>query len=151
MASATWWRSCDVVLHLGAAQVEVAIFQAQLFVGGDVLRRKERRQLAVVEQPQFGGDDFDLAGRDVLVDVRAIAQLDRADDGDDELVAKLAGFVVHARACVRVEDDLRDAGAVAKIDEDEVAEIAAAVDPAHENDAAAGIGGAKFAACDAYV
>jgi hypothetical protein len=41
---------------------------------------------------------------------------------------------------------LRDAVAVAQIEEDEVAVIAAAVDPAHEGDGLAGVGGAEFAA-----
>ena len=46
-------------------------------------------------------------------------------------------------AVVLVEDDLGDAGAVAHVDEDEVAEVAAAVHPAHEDDARAGVGGAQ--------
>ena len=33
------------------------------------------------------------------------------------------------------DDDLRDAGAVAQIEKDEVAEVAAPVHPAHEDDA----------------
>jgi hypothetical protein len=33
-----------------------------------------------------------------------------------------------------VEDDLRDAGAVADVEEDEVAVVAPAIDPAHEDD-----------------
>ena len=40
----------------------------------------------------------------------------------------------------------RDAGAVAQVEEDEVAVVAAAVDPAHEDDLLAGVGGAQFAA-----
>ena len=45
-----------------------------------------------------------------------------------------------------VEDDLGDAGAVAQVEEDEVAVVAAAVDPAHEGDGLAGVGCAEFAA-----
>jgi hypothetical protein len=45
-----------------------------------------------------------------------------------------------------VEDDLRDAGAVAEVEEDEVAVVAAAVDPAHEDNVLAGVGGAQIAA-----
>ncbi len=45
-----------------------------------------------------------------------------------------------------VENDLRDAGAVAEVEEDEVAVVAAAVDPAHQNHLLAGVGGAQLAA-----
>ncbi len=44
-----------------------------------------------------------------------------------------------------VDDDLGDAGAVAQINEDDVAEVAAAVDPSHEDGFLAGIGGAERA------
>ena len=45
-----------------------------------------------------------------------------------------------------VEHDLGDAGAVAEIEKDEVAVVAAAVDPAHQNHLLAGVGGAQVAA-----
>ncbi len=45
-----------------------------------------------------------------------------------------------------VEHHLADAGAVAQIEEDQVAVVAAAVDPAHHDNVLAGVGGAQFAA-----
>ena len=45
-----------------------------------------------------------------------------------------------------VENNLGDAGAVTQIDKNDVAEIAAAVNPAHERDGFAGIGSAEFSA-----
>jgi hypothetical protein len=45
-----------------------------------------------------------------------------------------------------IEHDLADAGAVAEIEKDEVAVVAAAVDPAHEDDLLAGVGGAQVTA-----
>ena len=45
-----------------------------------------------------------------------------------------------------VENNLRDAGAVAEVEKDEVAVVAAAVDPAHEDHVLAGVGGAQVAA-----
>ena len=145
MASETLWRSCDVVVHLGAAQVEVAVLEAHLFVGDLVVGGREGQRLAVVEDAQLVGDDFDFAGGDVLVDGAGVAQLDVADDGDDELGAQGLGLLVQLGAGFGGDDDLRDAGAVAQIDKDKVAEIAAAVDPSHENDVGAGIGGAEGA------
>ena len=45
-----------------------------------------------------------------------------------------------------VENDLCDAGAVAQVEKDEIAVVAAAVDPAHQDDLLAGVGGAQCAA-----
>jgi hypothetical protein len=44
------------------------------------------------------------------------------------------------------EDDLGDAGAVADIDEDDGAEVAAAVDPSHEDGFLTSVGRAQSAA-----
>ncbi len=45
-----------------------------------------------------------------------------------------------------VENNLGDAGAVTQIDKNDAAEIAAAVNPAHERGGFAGIGSAEFSA-----
>jgi hypothetical protein len=45
-----------------------------------------------------------------------------------------------------VENNLRDSGAVPQIDKNDAAQIAAAVNPAHERDGFAGIGDAEFSA-----
>jgi hypothetical protein len=45
-----------------------------------------------------------------------------------------------------VEHDLGNAGAVAQIEKDQVAVVAAPVDPAHQNHLLAGVGGAQVAA-----
>jgi hypothetical protein len=45
-----------------------------------------------------------------------------------------------------VENDLRDSSTVAQIDKNDAAQIAAAVNPAHERNGFAGIGGAEFSA-----
>ena len=122
----------EVVLHLGAAQVEVAVLQAHLFVGDGVFGGREGRRLGFVEQQQLVGDDFDLAGGHVGVFEARAAAADVAFDGDDVLGARGVGLVVRG-ADLLVDDDLRDAGAVAQVEEDEVAVVAAAVDPAHQN------------------
>ena len=136
----------NVVLHLRPAQVDVAILQAHFFVGQHGVGGREGQRLAVVQQAKLVGDDFDFAGGIVLVDGAGVAQLDVADDGDDELRAHGAGLLVHCGAGVGGDDDLGDAGAVAQVEEDEVAEVAPLVDPAHENNFRAGVGGAQLAA-----
>jgi hypothetical protein len=51
---------------------------------------------------------------------------------------------VHGCIQFVVEDDLGHAGAVAEVDEDDLAEVAAAVDPSHEHNFFARIGEPKF-------
>ena len=88
--------------------------------------------------------DLDLAGRQLGVDVVA-ARDDAAGDGDAELGAQLAGERVRLGVDVGTEDHLRDAGAIAKIDEDAAAVIAARGHPAHEDDVlVADVGGAQL-------
>ena len=55
------------MLHLGAAEVEVAVLEADFFVGDGVFGGGEGRGFGVVEEEEFGGDDFDLAGGHVGV------------------------------------------------------------------------------------
>src|SRR5690606_25667173 len=61
-------------------------------------------------------------------------------DGDDGLGPEMAGALEHVRrGPVGAERELDAPGAVSQIDEDEAAEVAAAVDPAGEADAVAGV------------
>jgi hypothetical protein len=53
---------------------------------------------------------------------------------------------VNVRLGVFVKDKLGNAFAIAQVDENHSAQIAAAMDPAHEQGSLAGIGGAQLAA-----
>ena len=138
--------SLDVELHDVAAKVDVAIFQARLFVGEGGIGGKERRELGFVEDAQFFGHEFDFAGGHVRIDGVRVAQLDRAGDGDNEFVAQRFRLFVDGGVALGIEYDLSDAGAVAKVDEEKVAVVATAVDPSHESGFFAGVRGAERAA-----
>ena len=133
MARVTSCAHAEVVLHLGAAEVDVAILEAHLFVGDGFVGGREWRRLRFVEEQEFVGDDLDLAGGHVGVAEAFAALADGAFYGDDVLVAGGFGLGVGCGADLFVEDDLGDAAAVADVEEDEVAVVAAAVDPAHED------------------
>jgi hypothetical protein len=115
------------------AQVEVAVLQADFFIGHSGLGGREGQRLAVVQQAQLVGDDFDFAGGHVGVDGPRRAA-DVPDDGDNKFRADMrrlcrctsAGRFPSTTTCVMPL-------AVAKVEEDEVAEIAPTVDPAHEH------------------
>ena len=112
---------------------------------------REGREARVVEDAQLGGLDLDFAGGHFGIDGVLVAQADLADRGDNVLGAHLLALGVAVGGQLLVEHDLADAGAVAQVEEDEVAVVAAAVDPAHDDHLLTGVGGAQFAADDASV
>ena len=65
---------------------------------------------------------------------------DVAGDRDDELAADAAGDRVGVRLLRLVDDDLGDAVAVAQVEEDQLAVVAAAVDPARQPRVGARVG-----------
>ena len=136
----------EVALHLGAAQIDVAIFEADFFVLNGFFRGREGCEARVVEDADLGGLDLDFAGGHFGIDGVGIAEAHLPNGGDDVLGADLFTFQVAFRSQFLVEDDLGDAGAIAEVEEDEVAVVAAAIDPAHEDDLLAGVGGAEVAA-----
>ena len=62
MAMVTLRRTQEVLLHLGAAEVDVAVLEADLFVGDGVFGGREGRGLCVVEEQELVGDELDVAG-----------------------------------------------------------------------------------------
>ena len=134
----------EVVLHLGTAQVEIAILEADFFVGDCVVGWRERRNPGLIQDTQFVGDDFYFAGGHFGIDDVFAAEAHLADGGDDVLGAGLLGLRVCGGALVLVENDLREAVAVAEVEKDEVAVIASAVDPAEKHDGFTGVGCSQF-------
>ena len=119
------------VAHLLAAQVEVAVAQAGVLadLAGEALDLEGRR-LGVGEQLGGGDLELELAGRQLGVDRLLGAPHDRAGGAEHVLGAQLVGELEGLARGVRVEDELDQAGAVAQVDEDQAAVVAAAVDPA---------------------
>ena len=92
------------------------------------------------------GDELDVAGGHVGIGEAFAAVAEDSGDGDDVLGTGGFGLGVGCGRDFFVEHDLRDAGAIAEVEEDEIAVVAAAIDPAHEGDGLAGVGAAEFAA-----
>ena len=129
----------DVALHLRAAQIHVAVLQADVFGDVDVLFHGERRGARFVEDPDLRRHHFHFAGGHVGIDGLRGAERDHALDGDHVFRAHLFGALVNGGVHVLVEDGLRVTGAVAHIDEDHGAVIAAAMRPSHQKDRLAGV------------
>ena len=121
----------QLALHVGAADVEIAIAQARVFAGGVVEHERQRR--GGVEHFDGRRDDFDLARLQTIVDLarRTIAHL--AGDAQAEFIAHVFGGGERGLV-VGLDDDLHDAFVVAQIDEDDAAVIAPRVGPAAQGD-----------------
>ena len=133
-----------VLLHLRPAQIEHAILEAH-GLGQVLVVELERRRQRRVEDRDLVREHLDLARYQVRVDGAFPARPDEAGDADDELVAQALGRG-EGRRTVGVADDLDEAFAIAQVDEDDAAVVAAAMDPAHQRDGLAEVSAVDAAA-----
>ena len=136
----------QVLLQLGPAQIEVAVLEPQRLVGLELVLDGEGRRVGLREHLEIRGPHLDGAGRQVGVLVAA-ARLHLAGDADAVLGAQVGGEREQRRGRLRrIEHQLREALAIAKIDEHAAAVIAIARDPAGQGDLRSDIGVAELAA-----
>ena len=109
----------NIRLHLGTAQVEIAIAQTDHLIHVDAVLNVERRCLRLVQNPQLIDDDLNLTRLHVWVHRLRAAGTHRAAHTDDELRAQRLRLVERPRCHRRlVKDDLHKSRAVAHIDKD---------------------------------
>ncbi len=140
----------EVARHLGPAQIEVAIFQAQFLV--HLARHfrvvhRERQHVGDIEHFEFLDHHFDFAGGDFGI-VRAGGTLaDLAGGADDAFAAQRRGALEKFLGQIgRVKNGLGAAFAVADVNEDEAAEVAPGMDPAGQGDYLPNVCRAQFVA-----
>ena len=123
----------QLALHLGAAQVEVAVLQADVLAR--VLVVVERQRLGLVQQLDRLGHHFHLAGPDLVV--HRLPATHRAGDAQAVFVAHCHRCGQHASvtlAVCRFGDDLHDTFMVAQVDKHDLAHIAGDIGPAAQGD-----------------
>ena len=118
----------QALLHGVAAQVDIAVFQPQVFVHILVIEL-ERRRVGAVENFQLVRQHLDFAGGQLRVDGGLVAQPHLAFHPQHKLVAHLLGQRKHVGA-IRVEHNLHQPFAVAQVDKNHAAVVAPAVRPA---------------------
>ena len=136
----------QIALHLGTAQIEIAVLEPNLLGGrlavGNLKRHRRRRAQSLERADHY----LDFAGRKLGVDGALGAAHDLALHRDVKLGASLAGSLVRGGIMRGIQDQLHDSVAVAKIDEDKAAVIASRLHPSPERDLAANVGSANRAA-----
>lgn len=112
------------------AQVEVAVFHTQVVAAVRLLLDREGRNVRAVEDHERIGRDLDLA-RGQLGILR-LAFDDAARHLQDEFAAQFGGRPAGLFGRVLLDDDLRQAVAVAQVDEGHGAQVAHLLHPAGE-------------------
>ena len=134
----------QVLLEFPAAEVEVAVAEPQFLVGVGLVGDVERRGLGLGQDPQFGDVDFDIAGGEL-----GVGSLPHPDGpaGHQHILASRLFGLRHDRTVGRVvKDQLDDAGAVPKVDKDQLPFIAGAVGETADHHLVASVGGGNLAA-----
>ena len=137
------------ISKVGAAQVHVAVAHAQVVAAVGILLDGERGYLAGIEYLEVVGYDLYVAGGQVLV--LGISLVDLSGDLQHEFAAELVGTVAEFGVGLVVEDDLRDAVAVAQVDERHAAHVADTLHPAGKSNLPAGVGEPELTASSASV
>ena len=132
----------QVAAHLLAAQVEVAVGETEVFVGNLIVELKWQH-LSGVEDIECGGDDFNRTSGQLRVLGSSQTGSDFAGYANDILTAQFVGFFRSLGVFLRTKNHLCDPLAIAEVNEDEPAVVAAGGDPAAECDFVTGVFGAE--------
>ena len=139
------------LLHRGAAEVEIAVLEAEFLVGLGGTIDFERGRWRGVEDFELSGADLDCPSLELGVFLAREPGVDDSSNADDVLVAQIvrgshrAGTVPRV-GTLRLEDDLSQTIAIAQVDEDQAAVVATGIDPAVEDDLLADVVSGQLAA-----
>lgn len=127
-----------------ASQVQVAMRQAHVFRIIGLTEYRQRQFSGRRLDFHLTGDDLDRSSVEIVVHQRRVASNHLALNGENALGSKTLNRFESWRA--GIENDLRQAVVVSKINEDDATMIAPTVQPAGQFDSFADMGWAKLAA-----
>ena len=122
----------EVAVHGRPSEVEIPVRQPRQLVDLGVVLDGERQRPGLVEDADVAHLDLDLAGGQLGVLRAGRAAADDPANREHEFAADGLGPGVSVGTAARIEDTLREPGAVAQVDEDEAAMIAPAMRPSHQ-------------------
>ena len=134
----------EVAAHGVAAYVEVAVLHAEVVAAVALVLDGEGRHFGLVEDVEGSNLNLNLSGRYFGVLRAALDNL--AGNLYHVFAPQLASLLAEGGVGLHVESQLRDAVAVAQVDESHAAEVARALHPSGEGDCLSHIGEAKLAA-----
>ena len=134
----------DFALHVGPAQVEIAVFQAGILLDVGVLHDFERRGFRLCQHAQFQDLQLDVAGGQVRVLGRALAH--RPTREQYKLGARRKRLLEDGAVRAFVKRQLYNTGAVAQVDKDQLSQVALALHPAADDHFFSNIRAAELAA-----
>ena len=120
----------EIMVRLRPTKVEIAEAQARLFRRVDFVFDREGRRLGVIQNVQFRRNELHFPAGQFRIGFLPLEDL--ALDGDHEFAACLLGFGMRRRRLF-VEDYLDDTGAIAHVEKEQIAKVAAPRHPAHHN------------------
>ena len=128
----------QIGLHLRTAQVQIAVFQAQILIGVDAVLNIKRRCLGAVQYIQCMGHHFNFTGSNVGIHSLCIPFPYLAENLDHIFAAN--GFrIFEAFPRIRIDDYLADTGTVPQVNKNQSAMVAAFGYPAAQSHLFAGI------------
>ena len=119
----------QILLHFRTAQIQITVFQAQVLIRIDIVLNIKRRSFGSIEYFQISGNHFDLAGSKIRVNSSCIAKTHFTCYFDNVFAANSFSSRKAIACIVRVNDNLNDTAAIAQIDENQPAVIAAFGNP----------------------
>ena len=136
----------NVALHAGPTQIHVTVFQTRVFVNVVGIIHGERRSAALIEDPHFVHKQFYFTSVQSRVNGIGSAQQNFAFHGHHKFRAQHFRLGVDCGINVRFKNNLGDAEAIPQVNEDDSAQIAAAVHPSHHQRAFPRVGCPQLAA-----
>ena len=135
----------QIAAHSVAAQVQIAIFHAQVVAAVAHILDGEGWGDARAEHFEGAGNDFDVARGHFGILVRAFGN--RAHYLNHKFAAQLVRLVAQLGIHLVIKHDLREAIAVTQVHKGHAAHFAGALHPSGEGNALAHIVQAEFSAC----
>ena len=109
----------DVTLHFRTTEIQVTIFQAQVFIGVDVVLNVERRSFSSIQYFDFFCHYFDSTGSNVSVNSCFVAESHFTGNFDYVFVADVFCNFEASTCSVRVSYNLYDTATVAQVNENQ--------------------------------
>ena len=130
----------------GAAQVQIAVAQAQVVVDVDLVAQLKRRGLGLAQDAQLADVELYVAGCDLIGLGGALTQLAAADNNVLAFSTGVSALAKNVLRRILIEHQLQNAGGIAQVGKDDAALVAGAGDGATDGHFLTGHGKRDFAA-----